>query len=191
MLEDPSCYSKKTGHHAGQRKLTRFVNKWMIHQIFASEKLIVITQVKRNGNAGKKLWRINVWEVSKVHLLEVNGRKELLNAFQSGSYLLSSNLGHWSIVFPCFSSFNVVLCVLFKKYHSIPGQDLFQSESSDSHVLVYKLLTALGFVGMKDALFIVLWDERCIIYNSRITILFTLVMLKSHSCLVMELQNPF
>lgn len=30
----------------------------------------------------------------------------------------------------------------------------FSDESSDSHVLVYKLLTALGFIGMKDAQFI-------------------------------------
>lgn len=67
----------------------------------------------------------------------------------------------------------------------------FSDGSSDPHVLVYKLLTALGFVGMKDAVFIVLGDERCIIYNMRITILFTLVILKSHYFLVMELQNLF
>lgn len=29
-------------------------------------------------------------------------------------------------------------------------------ESRDSRVLVYKLLTVLGFIGMKDAVFIVL-----------------------------------
>ena len=65
----------------------------------------------------------------------------------------------------------------------------FSDESSDPHVLVYKLLTALGFIEMKDALFIVLWDERCIIYDTRITILFTLTILKPYSFLVMKLQN--
>lgn len=52
-------------------------------------------------------------------------------------------------------------------------------ESRDSRVLVYKLLSVLGFIGMKDAVFIVLCDDRCIIRNTRITILFTLMMLKS------------
>lgn len=67
----------------------------------------------------------------------------------------------------------------------------FSDESSDPHVLGYKLLTALGFIEMKDALFIVLWDERYIIYNTRITILFTLAILKPHSFLVMKLQNLY
>lgn len=93
------------------------------------------------------------------------------------------------IVFPWFSSFNMVLYVLLKNTTASQSGMSFSDESSDSLVLVYKLLTALGFIGMKDALFIVLWDERCIIYNTRITILFTLVTLKSHSFLVMELQK--
>lgn len=44
---------------------------------------------------------------------------------------------------------------------------------------------------MKDAFFIVLSDKRCIIYNTRVTILFTLTMLKSHSFPVREWRSPF
>ena len=44
---------------------------------------------------------------------------------------------------------------------------------------------------MKDALFIVLSDKICIIYNRRATILFTLTMLEPHSFPVMEWQSPF
>lgn len=42
-----------------------------------------------------------------------------------------------------------------KKYYNFSGKVSLSEESSDSHVLVYKLLTALGFTGMKDALYIV------------------------------------
>lgn len=55
----------------------------------------------------------------------------------------------------------------------------------------YELLTAWEFMGMKDALCIVLSDKRCIIYNMRVSILFTLTMLESHSFPVMEWWSPF
>lgn len=58
------------------------------------------------------------------------------------------------------------------------------------HVL-RRIANCLGIPGMKDALFIVLSDKRCIIYDTRVTILFTLPILTSHSFPVMEWQSPF
>ena len=103
------------------------------------------------------------------------------------SWILLEFITHWATM----RTPSIQFCVIKNNTAAPRGRTAFGDESCDPRVLVYKLLTALGFTGMKDALFIVLWDERCIIYNSRITILFTLVMLKSHSFLVMELQNPF
>ena len=47
------------------------------------------------GTLAKNFGELISGKCQKSYLLEVNGKKELLNAFQSGSYLLNSNLGHW------------------------------------------------------------------------------------------------
>ena len=47
------------------------------------------------GTLAKNFGELMSGKCQNSHLLEVNGRKELLNAFQSGSYLLNSNLGYW------------------------------------------------------------------------------------------------
>lgn len=139
---------------------------------------------------------LGIREVVKLTSSWVAVGASILSEFESSFYLLYSNLsnlGYWySISLVLIFQYGFVCAIKNNNNNNTAsqGKTSFSDESSDSHVLVYKLLTALGFKGMKDALFIVLWDERCIIYNTRITILFTLVTLKSDSFLVMELQNP-
>lgn len=138
-------------------------------RIFASNKPIVITLMRRNGHVSKDFGELYlyVWEVSKLTSpwVKWERRTSVLNGFQSDSYLLNSNLGHWhSISLLLIFQYSCV-CAIKKNTTASQGRMSFRDESSDSHVLVYKLLTALGFIGMKDALFIVLWDERCIIYK--------------------------
>lgn len=138
---------------------------------------------------------LGIREVVKLTSSWVAVGASILSEFESSFYLLYSNLsnlGYWySISLVLIFHYGFVCAIKNNNTTTASqGKTSFSDESSDSHVLVYKLLTALGFIGMKDALFIVLWDERCIIYNTRITILFTLVTLKSDSFLVTELQNP-
>lgn len=68
-----------------------------------------------------------------------------------------SNLGHWYSISLLFIFQYCFVCTIKKNPTTVSqGRMSFSDESSDPHVLVYKLLTALGFIEMKDALFIVL-----------------------------------